>query len=65
MKQRQRKLQTASTEVVTASVKLQTALAEAETPSAETETVPTRFAVAPPVIPEKLIKLISPSLVKS
>ena len=65
MKQRQRKLQTASTEAVTASVKLQTAPAEAETPSAEGETVPARFAVAPAVIPEKLIKLISPSLVKS
>ena len=65
MKQLQRKLQTASAEAVTASVKLQTAPAEAETPYAEAETVPACFAVAPAVIPEKLIKLISPSLVKS
>ena len=46
-------------------VKLQTAPVEAETPSAEAETVPARFAVAPTIIPEKLIKLITPSLVKS
>ena len=65
MKQRQRKLQTASTEAVTASVKLQTAPAEAETPSAEAKTVPAHFVVAPAMILEKLIKFISPSLVKS
>ena len=46
-------------------IKLQITLAEAETPSVEAETIPARFAVAPAVIPEKLIKLISPSLVKS
>ena len=45
--------------------KLQTALAEVETPSAEAEIVLARFAVAQSVIPEKLIKLSSPSLVKS
>ena len=58
-------MQTTSAEAVTAPVKLQTTPAEAETPSAEAKTVPARFAVAPAVIPEKLIKLISPSLVKS
>ena len=58
-------MQTASAEAVTASVKLQTALAKAKTPSVEAETIPACFAVAPAVIPEKLIKLISPSLVKS
>ena len=65
MKQLQRKPQTASAEAVTAPIKLQTAPAEAETPSAEAETVPTHSAVAPAVVPKKLIKLISPSLVKS
>ena len=50
---------------VTAPIKLQITPAEAETPSAEAETVPARFAVAPTVVPEKLLKLISPSLVKS
>ena len=44
---------------------MQTAPVEAETASVEAETIPARFAVAPAVIPEKLIKLISPSLVKS
>ena len=44
---------------------LQTALAEAKTPSAEAETIPVRFVVALAVVPEKLIKLISASLVKS
>ena len=44
---------------------MQTAPVEAETPSAEAKTVPARFAVAPAMIPEKLIKLISPYLVKS
>ena len=58
-------MQTASAEAVTAPVKLQTTPAEAETPSAEAETVPARFAIALTMIPEKLIKLISPSLVKS
>ena len=65
MKQLQRKLQTAFTEVVTAPVKLQTAPTEAETPSAKVETVPAHSVVALAVVPEKLIKLISPSLVKS
>ena len=65
LKQLQQKLQTASAEAVTTPVKLQTALAEAETPSVEAETVPARFVVAPTVVLKKLIKLISPSLVKS
>ena len=55
----------ASTEAVIALIKLQTAPVEAETPSTKAETVLARFVVAPAVIPEKLIKLISPSLVKS
>ena len=58
-------MQTTSAEAVTAPVKLQTAPAEAETPSTKVETVSARFAVAPAVVPEKLIKFISPSLVKS
>ena len=57
-------MQIASTEAVTAPVKLQTAPVGA-TPFAEAETVPTHSIVAPTVVPEKLIKLISPSLVKS
>ena len=65
LKRLQRKLQTASAEAVTTPVKLQTATAEAETLSTKVETVSARFAVAPTVVPEKLIKLISPSLVKS
>ena len=52
-------------EAVTAPIKLQIAPVKAETPSAEAETILARFIVAPAVIPEKLIKLISPSLVKS
>ena len=65
LKQFQRKLQIASAEAVTALVKLQIAPAEAETHSEKVETVSTHSAVAPAVVPEKLIKLISPSLVKS
>ena len=58
-------MQTAFAEAITAPVKLQTAPTEVETPSAEAKIVPTHSAVAPTVVPEKLIKLISPSLVKS
>ena len=65
LKQFQRKLQIASAEAVTALVKLQIAPAEAEIHFAKAETVSTHSAVAPAVVPEKLIKLISPSLVKS
>ena len=64
LKQLQRKLQTAFAEAVIAPVKLQIALAEAKTPSTEAEIVPAHSAIAPVVVPEKLIKLISPSLVK-
>ena len=58
-------MQTTSAEAVTAPVKLQTAPAEAKTPSAKAETIPAHSAVAPAVVSKKLIKLISPSLVKS
>ena len=55
----------ASVEGVFASARAICSLTGAITASAKAETVSTHSAVAPAVVPEKLIKLISPSLVKS